>query len=399
MKYYKQNSQQGAVSLFVVIFAMLLISIVTIGFVRLMVQNQEQAINNDLSQSAYDSATAGTEDAKRALLTYRTACEDTSAAGRSRCSQLAAYLNSAICNEGVQRVNQDSFTPGEVLIQQSATDGQLDQAYTCVKIALQTDGYEGTLEENTSKLIPLKSGGAYNTVVLKWFVRDNLAGTNPNVTLDIPSGPAPTLYSQTNWGNRRPPLMRTQLMQVGTNGFTLTGFDTSAGSQSNANTMFLYPIGTTGVANAAQDTWNFSNRDVRRSGGIAPLATRCSGTLASGGYACTARLQLPQPLGNPGASIDRTAFLRLTALYNATDFRIELYNDATPVMFDSVQPSIDSTGRANDVFRRLESRVDLVNTTFPFPEATIDITGNLCKNSIVTNSAGEYKSGADTCTP
>jgi len=397
----KHNNQTGAVSLFVVIFAMLLISIITIGFVRLMVQDQEQAINRDLSQSAYDSAVAGTEDAKRALLTYRTTCEDTTVAGRAKCAQLATALNSTECNRGIQYVNQGgTYAPGEVIIQKSATSEQLDQAYTCVKVALQTDSYDGMLEENTSKLVPLKVSGSFNTIVMKWFVRDNLAGTNPNVTLSElgPGDTSPPLLSDTTWGNRRPPLLRTQLMQVGNN-FTLTGFDTSSGDQSNANTMFLYPIGTTGTKSTAQDAFTIVTQDTRRSGGIVPLGTRCSGTLADGGYACTARLRVPQPIGNTGSDLTRTAYLRLTALYNSTDFRVELYNDATLVKFDSVQPTIDSTGRANDVFRRLESRVDLVNTTFPYPEATVDITGNLCKNMVVTNDSTKYKSGSTTCNP
>ena len=111
-------------------------------------------------------------------------------------------------------------------------------------------------------------------------------------------------------------------------------------------------------------------------------------------------LRLPNPIG--GGS-DRTAFLRLTPFYNATHFQIVLSNGDPSaaggiIKFKDVQPIVDSTGRANDMFRRVESRVDLYNTNFPYPDATIDITGNFCKNFAVSNDPATYQT-SNTCTP
>ena len=49
----KNARQSGAVSLFAVIFGAMLLTIVTIGFIKLMIMDQRQSSNNDLSQSAW----------------------------------------------------------------------------------------------------------------------------------------------------------------------------------------------------------------------------------------------------------------------------------------------------------------------------------------------------------
>ena len=54
-----KRKESGAASLFAVIFSAMLLTILAAGFVKLMLKDQQQAINNDLSQSAYDAALAG----------------------------------------------------------------------------------------------------------------------------------------------------------------------------------------------------------------------------------------------------------------------------------------------------------------------------------------------------
>ena len=78
-----RNNQSGAVSLFAVIFATLLLTVLMLGFMRLIMVDQRQALNNELSQSAYDAALSGVEDAKRVVR----ACQKGDNGGKA-CEQL-----------------------------------------------------------------------------------------------------------------------------------------------------------------------------------------------------------------------------------------------------------------------------------------------------------------------
>jgi Tfp pilus assembly protein PilX len=406
VSFIKQSNQSGAVSLFVVVFFMLLITVVTVSFLRLMVADQQQASNNDLSQSAYDSAQAGVEDAKRALLKYKADC----LASPGACATYANALTTDECNAALTGISGNGAIGSngqtkEILVQQSrsGTDTALNQAYTCVTIALETQEYLGTATANESQLVPLMSSGGFDRVKVDWFSREDI--TSNTVSLSGVSGSGQPLYSQSQWPVNRPSLLRAQLIQfAGT--FTEAGFDTVSGATSNAATMFLYPTSQQNIPERAMTDYDQRKTSPTDNPNpkdelTTPTAISCKPSLGSGGYACSSTLVLPQAIGASSIN-DRTAFLRLTPFYNSTHFRVTLWNGpistaSSPVLFKDVQPVIDSTGRANDLFRRVQSSVNLYDTTFPYPEAAIDLTGNFCKDFSVTDTA--YIAGSTVCTP
>lgn len=384
-----RRHESGAVSLFLVIFAMLLITVVTLGFLRIMISDQQQSSLNDLSQSAYDSSLAGVEDAKRALLYYQTSCNN----GDPTCSKQKTDIDSLTCNVGLKKVV--TVIPNQevpIAQSQSSGDSKLNQAYTCVKMKLETADYLGTVQANTSKLIPLKSTGTFKTVTVEWYMSTDLGKTGTAVSLISNSSLTKPLYLQKDWLSNRPSLLRTQLMQFGSS-FNLSDFDAASSNltNSNANTLFLYPTSTSASTPPPITNTQAFTSDVRQTPPEAPKPVKCVSDLSGGGYACTVTITMPQVVGQTDDT--RNAYLRLTPLYNATHFRVTLGDGA---LFDGVQPIIDSTGRANQQYRRVESRVDLVDTSFPFPEAAVDLTGNLCKDFVITNATSDFK---DNCTP
>jgi Tfp pilus assembly protein PilX len=390
------NRQAGAVSLFVVIFAALLMIIVTVGFVQLMVKEQQQATSNDLSQSAYDSAQAGVEDAKRLLLLDQS-CRNNTAPPSVNCTAIEAALtpvagqSSTNC-DALSRAGLVGQTNDETIIQQNESDtnsASLNQAYTCVKIGVNTDDYKGSLSVNGSGIIPIRGVSTFDTVEVSWFSKDDVTGTTSQ-TVGFPTTGADVSLPRmgTRWQANYPSLMRTQLMQMG-GSFKLSDFDDSqAGNRSNANTLFLYPSAT-GVANE-----DFA-LDARRSPTNTPHQVKCNDSFVDGEYACQATIKLPSPID--GNNANRNAYLRLTSLYNGAHYKLRLKNGATYVQFNQVQPIVDATGRADNVFRRIQARVELTGD-FTYPEAAIDMQGNLCKNFSVTDVDSGY-SGTVTCTP
>ncbi len=198
MKTMSRNKQAGAVSLFVVIFAMLIITVITVSFLRLMMSDQQQSSDNDLSQSAYDSAMAGVEDAKRALLRYQQVCSNSP----TDCAALSSQLSTDVCNAGVlvggvvpnSAVTGGSpSTPGEIKVQQSSSsnDVDLNQAYTCLTMKLETERYVGNASPNQGQMIPLVGVSGYDTVTVYWYDRDDVSNVTGAVSLNPLSSPRP----------------------------------------------------------------------------------------------------------------------------------------------------------------------------------------------------------------
>lgn len=378
----KRAREKGAVSLFIVIFTAILLSIITLSFVQLMLQGQQQATTDDLSQSAYDSAQAGVEDAKRLLLINQQ-CQNGSGGSATYCASVREAVASDKCDT-VNKILGDG-TDNETLVQRtsgSSADRQLNQAYTCVKITQNTDDYIKTFDINENKIIPLRGVQEFDGVKIRWFVRNDSNSTSVtfpdvNVTSEnkLPRGGnewrAPTT----------PALLRAQY--INTKGsFSLSDFDQGDRSR----TMFLYPA-LTGSERLSFDLVNRRNSS-------APQQVRCQENFAKQ-YACEATLT-----NLPGGSVPSgaTTYLNLGVLYNTSTVSVQLMRGSSVVKFNGVQPEVDSTGRANDIFRRVNARIELSAPT-NLPQAALDIQGPLCKNITIYGDNQPATLGEPTCDP
>ena len=145
----QKKVKEGAAAIYTVVFFCLLIGIVTLGFVGIMLQDILGSTNYDLSQSAYDSALAGVEDAKVLLLQYNSCITNTNRLGN--CESIKSKINKVGSSDDCDLVRDALGRAGgedgdhETLIQSDnkntvnnsskELDDSIDMAYTCVKMS------------------------------------------------------------------------------------------------------------------------------------------------------------------------------------------------------------------------------------------------------------------------
>lgn len=375
----KRRHERGATALIIVMFSVLLFVTITVGFMKVMSDEQTRSNDNELSQGAYDSALAGVEDGKRVLA----AC---TAGDSNACAKINEPKCTTVSDAGFAVAQPN----GEVYLKTTlgANGTDFEQAYTCVKIVRTTPDYQGQLSvEPYQDVIHLKGVGTYSKIRLSWFSPENLNGksvTDP-------------LYYATPLGNKslqdldawksatgaRPEIMRATYIP-----------DTVGDAHdTDDKTLYLFPQAKTALAADI----NFS-LDNRRQGGAtnlvsAPVCLRNFSTFDE--YACTATLVIPAPTSS--------SYFYLASPYGAVNYKVELLDGSgSQVSFDGVQPIVDSTGRAADVFRRVAARLEQSaggDTRALYPRATIDLTNNFCKAFAVGSTIDAYRNTIADCDP
>lgn len=398
--------QKGAVSIFIVLFATMLFVAISIGFAIFMMRDQDRATDNDLSRSALDSAQAGVEDAKRVLAKYNDCTERN--AGSPECVDLISTVRGGKCDT-VAKILGGGQVEGDKIIRQSNNDEQLQQAYSCVKITPDTeDVVKSIKDESDMKIIPLKGVSNYDVVEVTWSKKSegvsydfsqssknrrlnslNVRNKSNQVTAQLPT------YE--HWDEKWGAVMRVHAISYNAGDVNLRDLD------GNARTVFLYPDNKVSRGSSSKviemETYDLhtphpftgdaSRLDVAFNKPATSVnGSSCDNRVANGEYMCKALLKLP--------SGKDTSYLTLAGIYargKSVDVRVRLLkNDGSVVKFNNVQPKIDSTGRANNEFRRVEARVEATPSedAVPVPRAAIASDGDLCKNYMITDNASDF---------
>lgn len=440
---FKKNSKfkKGATSIYVVVIATLLFSVVTVSFIRIIINETSKTTSDELAQSAYDSALAGVEDAKAALKQYYECTDADSTEGN--CDRVRKAFDergfnassTGYCDavsEALARITVGEDK--EVLVKEvydtnlsaNNEDDYIVQAYTCVIVDNTPSDYRSTLGAgDTIRIVPLKTNNANSITGIRvlWYTEEDGPITGRNYLYDRNNK-----FTSLGSGNNTPtpPTLSAQVIQTAKT-FTLKQFDSSQGGATNRGTVFLVPSKGNDAKNHISQSVLVSsnNHDYSRSDNNQPQKIKCENNSLSEVFACVASMELPRPIANDGTDERNgdTFFLVLSLPYGqpTTTFAVELCNDeAEPgggdgsargdcrktngekaiADFKDVQIAVDSTGRANDMYSRVEARVEFRDIYFPFPEFAIQSTSGdedaIKKNFYVTSNCIKNEGGTAT---
>ena len=411
----RRGYKKGAASFYVVAFSTLILLIIVTSFTALVIAQITRSSNAELSQSAYDSALAGVEDAKLALYDYRSCIANGATAkepnddGALNCDEIVYLMeNDDSCDKVAFILGRLPYTTdsanagGEVLIQEESSENgsanNMSQAYTCTKIQTVLKDYRSTLSSsNQMKVIKVKLDDSVaakdiETMRISWGAdlgqaQLNYSNFNDGGVSFAPSGLAPA----------NPPTIAVTLLQsaeqFNLSDYYITNMDEG---QTNRGTVFLVPtdnelaatVGGNNNQNKEENYVRSYSNGVNRIEKKAflksndrtyqnkPYGVFCDRQNAlSSEFVCSTILELPEPVG--GSRSDDNFFVAVMLPYGkpVTDFALEFFcregvrcgemtengEQTNQASLRGMQIGVDSTGRANDLFRRVETRLESSN--------------------------------------
>lgn len=417
--------KKGAASFYVVAFSALILLIVVASFTALVIAQITRSSNDDLSQSAYDSALAGIEDAKLVYYNYKNCVSQGAKANSSidfgdlnggalSCEAIVTlveknYDNCDVVSTILGRTVVKDENGNSIGVSIDEVNGQnsnrMQQYYTCAKLHTSLPNYQTSLSSSNpmrainvriddegdpehisiDKIEHIKVSWGYELSESDIALSNYSDGQVKYQKIDGDIKPA------------NPPTLALAFAQAG-NSFKMDDFKITNGNQSNRGTIFMTPIDVDGnmTPGVEKDTYKaagfadgvntISVGDVVKSNTETwqnkPFGVSCS-NVGLGEFACSAVIDLPRPIG--GTRADDNFIVAVMLPYGAsTDVSLEFLCDETcghiktfctkddlecgadgtkeeptpRINLKGIQIGIDSTGKANDLFRRVEARLE-----------------------------------------
>lgn len=409
--------KEGAASFYIVAISTLILVIIAASFAAVIISEVTRTSNDDLAQSAYDSALAGIEDAKLAYYNYQNCVINKESA--SNCENIVNWIESGdescdmVANIlGRTKETLDSEELGvlvqETSVEETSVGNNMQQYYTCVTMTNKTRDVLGYVTETNPaytvqvKLDDDRHAEDIQTVRVKWHLDKD--GNRKEFKYEIFSSDDGIFGTQMVM----PAVISVGMVQT-SDTFKLSDFDVTRGDKTDRGTVYLVPTNddnlsaVDGEYNTAWDGGKNIN-SIDKNGFLKsndktaknlPYAVYCGD--AGSDFACSAEIAIPEPVG--GARSDKTFIFAVTLPYGgpSTHFSLEFCDDVAcstenietgekkdnRVMMKGVQVKIDSTGRANDLYRRVETRLQPGEVAYPYPLYAIQVLDKNGSNSLI----------------
>jgi Tfp pilus assembly protein PilX len=324
------NNQDGMVSIMVVLILMLVISLMVLGFAQIARRTQRQTLDRQLSSQAFYAAETGINDASN-LLRNTTATPP----AKTTCADTGGGF----------------YTP----LPSATLDAATDVAYTCLLVNPSPTSLIYSSVGTDSIIAPLSAAGGVSISRIKLTWQTKLSSTTP--LTNCPGSTVNAFRPTTSWTCGYG-VLRYDLVPY-------TGTVTAAGLQTQTMTSFLVPVTAGGVANLAYSTNGAGDLT-----GASCTNTECSINIT----------------GLSGSSY----YMRLRSLYQDVALQISGTDSAgNAVRFQNAQALVDSTGKAQDVLRRIQVRVPLSGSSHNLlSDNAITSTDPICKRFVVMDGSG-----------
>lgn len=333
MKINKKYNQKGIVSIMIASVMMIIMALITLGFTRLVQNEQRQAIDNQLSQQAFYAAESG----------INIAASDPDFPGeRKDDCDVSGYNNGVITDEV------------------DASGNPIDVVFTCLLIDPRPSDLvfgNDSITTNRSKVVPIRTNSAPSEIIFQW--KGASTSREPNCN----AGSMDFDINDAAWD--KIPLLKLDLIGI-PNATPFTREDLAT----NQFSVVLYPCENGGV-NQIAFMDGAGDEDI---GKIVPVNCVDNPSVE---YPCQIGITVASLIAARGAQ--REYFARFNSIYNELNVRITT-NDGlgNSLLFAGAQAVVDSTGRANDVFHRLQARVPLYEN-YSLPSGTIHTLDDICK--------------------
>lgn len=319
------QDQRGIVSILVTMIIMIVLTLIVTGFAQLARREQRAALDNQLNTQAFYAAESGVNDARRA----RT---DGFNGEKTTCPADPASPFVSLQNNNV------------------SADGLIQ--YSCLLIKSSLPYTLHQVSTDSSRIVPMNtysSAGALTNVgslVFEWTGNSGSA---------FPPSTPNSLPPQGVWGPSSIGMLRVDFIPVPS---TISSANLSAGMM----TFFAYPQV---AAVSGQVVYGAGNGSIV-SASCDSATGQCKATLTGLGAASTSKF-----------------YVRIKALYNSITVKTTAIDvGGNSLLIEGAQAEIDSTGKANDVLKRIKVRVDDGSETSGmdnFPEYPLETKNDICK--------------------